>query len=108
MRQRTEITWETEETVVVRRGVTILPAICPNCESNVDMMSPEVLASLAGSDEREIFRLIEAGQIHFVESDRILACSSCCRRLFDQANPNSQPKTLLIKENHQVSKEKEK
>lgn len=108
MRRRTEITWEMEETVVVKRGATVADTFCPKCELNVKMMSPEILASLAGSDEREIFRLIEAGRIHFIEPGRILGCSGCCRRLFGlmPANAQHQEERLFDQGTKLMKKEK--
>jgi hypothetical protein len=41
------------------------------------MMTPEILSVLVGTSEREIFRLIESGEIFFIEHDRVLACTSC-------------------------------
>ena len=79
MKQNATITFELEETVVLKQGGKILPDFCPKCRANADMISPDVLALLARSSEREIFRLIEAGLVHFIEPDRVLACASCYR-----------------------------
>ena len=35
---------------------------------------PLIAATLCGLSEREIFRLIENGRIHFVEAERVLVC----------------------------------
>ena len=43
------------------------------------MIAPDVLSLATGSSEREIFRLIEAGYVHFIEDDRVLACANCYR-----------------------------
>jgi hypothetical protein len=98
MRQRTEITWEIEETVLVRRGVTVAEAFCPKCEADVEMMPPDVVVWMTGSDEREIFRLIEMGEVYFIKPDRVLACVGCCYRCFDagQDDKQRQRKRLLI------------
>lgn len=84
MEQKAAITFELEETVVVRQGSRIIIDYCPRCQGDVDMISPNVLALLAGSGEREIFRLIEAGHIHFIEPGRVLACSGCYWQLLNE------------------------
>lgn len=38
------------------------------------MIAPRAIAVLSGKTEREIFRLIEAGEIYFVEADRVWVC----------------------------------
>ena len=45
------------------------------------MVSPDVLSLGTGAREREIFRLMEIGKIHFNELGRMVACPSCYRRL---------------------------
>ena len=81
MKQKAEITIELEETVVLREGSKVLSGFCPFCRDNVHMFPPEVLAQMTGSSEREIFRLLEAGKIHFTEARRIYACASCYNAL---------------------------
>jgi hypothetical protein len=78
--ERGQIIFELEETVVVKQGGKIATDLCPKCGANVKMVSPDILALVSGSMEREIFRLIEAGRIHFIEDGRTLACVSCYRR----------------------------
>ena|SRR5436190_23371675 len=79
--ERGQIIFELEERIVVKQGGKIVTALCPRCVSNVKMVSPDILALVSGALERDIFRLIEAGRIHFVEDGRTLACVSCYRRL---------------------------
>ena len=81
MKRKAAIIFELEETVVLRQGRKVIIDYCPRCQKDVDLIPPDLLALLAGSSEREIFRLIEAGRIHFIESGRVLACTSCYRRL---------------------------
>lgn len=81
MRQKAKITFEMEETVVLKRGRKSVTGLCPQCRMHVEMIAPDVLALLSGSSEREIFRMIEAGCIHFIEQGRVLACASCYREL---------------------------
>lgn len=74
MKKVTEIIFEVEETLVVRQPETSFIAFCSDCEMPVEMISPRVCVELTDYTEREIFRLIEAGKIHFVETDKIFVC----------------------------------
>lgn len=80
MKQRAEITFEREETLILRQSGSYLEEFCPRCQSNVRLLTPEILANLTALSEREVFRLIEEGRIHFVESNRVYACSVCYGR----------------------------
>ena len=80
MSQKTEIKFEVEETVVLKQGGKILRDYCPQCGLIVDMVSPDVLALVMSASEREIFRLVERGVIHFIEAERLIVCPSCYSR----------------------------
>ena len=88
MKQKVAITFESDETVVLKQVGKIATDFCPRCQRDVEMISADVLALLTGSSEREIFRLIEAGRIHFIEPHRILVCLNCFRELIA---PDRQP-----------------
>ena len=81
MEQKTELTFEIKETVVLKPGGHFVTEYCPRCERIVDMVSPDVLSVVTGASEREIFRLMEIGKIHFIELGRVVACPGCCRDL---------------------------
>ena len=74
MKQKTKIEIELSETIAYSKRRQNFEAYCPNCESLVEMATPRIAAILTGSTEREIFCLVEAGKIHFVETDDILIC----------------------------------
>jgi len=74
MKQKTEITLEVEETIILRQGGNKSQAFCPQCQALVEMITPPIAAALVGSSERQIFRLIENGRLHFVEAERIYVC----------------------------------
>ena len=74
MKQKAEITFEVEETIILRQSENILTEFCPRCQARVEMLPPPVAAALTGLSEREIFRLIENGRLHFTEAERILVC----------------------------------
>lgn len=94
MKQSTAIIFESEETVVLKRGSKNVIDFCPRCQADVQMIAPDVLSLLAGSSEREIFRLIEAGEIHFTETDRVLVCADCYRKSFKGNDPGDDTNLL--------------
>jgi hypothetical protein len=73
MKRTTEIIYETEEmtTVTARR---CFKGFCGACNAVVEMLPAEAAALLTGLGEREIFRLIETGEIHFIEAERVFVC----------------------------------
>ena len=86
MTQRANWTFEIEETVMLKQGGYLIREYCPRCRETVDMVSPEVLSLTNGVSEREVFRLVEAGAIHFHEGTRIAACPGCYRRAVEGTN----------------------
>jgi hypothetical protein len=64
----TIVTSETHEVLVVRRAAE--PEFrrwCPLCSLDVDMFTPPGAAAMLGTSTREIYRQLEAGEIHFSE-----------------------------------------
>lgn len=80
MKQKVEITFEVEETIVLRQGEQIRSEFCPQCQLVSAMIAPRAIAVISGAKEREIFRLIETGEIYFVENDGVRVCLSCLHR----------------------------
>lgn len=74
MNPKTEIEIEYSETVAYSSRRERFEAYCPQCKSPVEMTTPQIAAILTRSTEREIYRLVETGAIHFVETDRVLIC----------------------------------
>jgi hypothetical protein len=71
------VTIETRRRTLVRSRVRIATT-CPICENGTPLLTTEEAAVLSGSSVREIYRRVEAGQIHFSESgDGLLLI---CRR----------------------------
>ena len=62
------------ETVAYSRGSEKFESYCPVCKCMSEMAPPHVAAILAHTTEREIYRLVELGNVHFVETDRVLVC----------------------------------
>jgi hypothetical protein len=77
--KRMEIRMEEHEITIIRtrRKWT---AFCESCRAKVVMLPPEAAAILAQSTSRRIFRRVEAGELHFLET-REGALLVCCRSL---------------------------
>jgi predicted RNA-binding Zn-ribbon protein involved in translation (DUF1610 family) len=57
-----------------KRGVILLPETeeifaCPTCGAEEMMIAAESAASVFGFSRRDIYRLVEAGTVHFLETD---------------------------------------
>jgi len=74
MQQTTEIEFEFSETIAYSRPDERFRSFCPECNTWVEMAAPHVAAILTHTTEREIYRLVEIGHVHFVESGRVLVC----------------------------------
>jgi len=74
MRRRTTITLETEETVVLRYRDVVIKRFCSMCGDLSDMATPKTIAILVGVGERQTFRMIEDGTVHFFDEDGIYVC----------------------------------
>lgn len=74
--QLKQIVFEVEETVLLRSGELTTVGFCPACCKTVAMATPWIAAALCGSSEREVFRMVELGVVHFIEEDRLLICLS--------------------------------
>jgi hypothetical protein len=74
MKQKTEIEIELSETVAYSRRSERFETFCLQCKSMVEMAPPQIAAIMTHTTERGIYRLIETGKIHFVETGRVLVC----------------------------------
>jgi hypothetical protein len=76
-KKKTIVTVEARERTTIRRGAPSLVAWCENCCSDVLMVTPDEAATVSRTDARSVFRQIEAGEIHFIESEgALLVCSN--------------------------------
>ncbi|MBS1807336.1 MAG: helix-turn-helix domain-containing protein [Acidobacteria bacterium] len=64
--KRTEITFETGQVLIVRRRPGSKRAWCAACEAEVEMVTVEEAAVIAGVSSRTIYRRVEAGRIYFM------------------------------------------
>ena len=71
-KKRTLIVQETHEVLSVRRIVDApprrAPAWCRECAGEVPLLTPEEAALATGVGARAVYRLVEAGLIHFQET----------------------------------------
>jgi hypothetical protein len=81
MQRTTEIEIEYSETIAYTRPDERLESFCSECNECVEMAAPHVAAIVTHSSEREIYRLVETGQVHFVEADRVLVCLRSLARI---------------------------
>lgn len=82
-----EITFETEETVVLREGAKVSLNSCPGCGRDVLMATPQAAAFVSRVSEREIFRLIELGLLHFSENGCVLVCLESVKSVAKELGP---------------------
>ena len=67
-KRRIVITRETDELFVIKTPLHSREVWCPKCAAQVRMLTPEAAAAVTGMSARAIYRLVEAGQIHFTET----------------------------------------
>jgi len=76
-----EITLERDELAVLRRPVHRTLTWCTECGERVQMITPDEAVAIAGRSAREIYRWVEAGRVHFLETPQGLL-SICLRSLY--------------------------
>lgn len=74
LKQKTEIEIELSETIAYSRRTERFEAFCRQCNSLVEMSTPQIAAILTGCTEREIYRLVETGSVHFIETGPLVIC----------------------------------
>ena len=75
---KTEITVATRQRITIRRR-SQPDAWCEQCGATVGMLLPEHAAVLSNTTPREIYRRVENGEVHFVETregDLFICCST--------------------------------
>jgi len=80
MKQKTVIELELNETIAYSRSSERFETYCPECETQVEMASPHIAAVLIHSTEREIYRLVETNDVHFMETLGVVICLKSLRR----------------------------
>ncbi|HEV8486375.1 MAG TPA: hypothetical protein VGV87_22720 [Blastocatellia bacterium] len=84
MKNKTKLTIETERIFVIRRGRAERRGMCEACQEVVQLLTVDESATLTRVSARAIYGLVEAGKIHFTETNEglLLICfNSLCRSL---------------------------
>lgn len=66
--RRTRTTVEMREVVVIRGSRLRKRVPCTQCSQATPMVTVQAAVNISGISVREIYRLIESGEIHFVET----------------------------------------
>jgi hypothetical protein len=77
---------EIDERIAVTSTEQQFQAYCSECKKMTEMATPKTAGVLTDISEREIFRLIEGKEIHFIETDRVLVCVGSLRKLKADSN----------------------
>ena len=81
MRKKHEgILVEIDERIAVTNTEQQFEAYCSDCKKMAVMATPKTAGVLTEISEREVFRLIEGKEIHFIENDRVLVCIESLRK----------------------------
>ena len=65
--RRTQITLQTERSISIKSS-RALTALCEQCGREVQMFTPGQAALVSGLSSREVYRRVEAGEVHFTET----------------------------------------
>ncbi len=82
-RIRTECSVQIDDVYVVERSGRSVEGWCAGCRETVTLVTPEDAATLTGKGARAVYRLVEAGEVHWSEApgDLLLVCvNSLLRR----------------------------
>ena len=77
---------EIDERIAVINTEQQFEAYCSECKRMTEMATPKTASVLAEISEREVFRLIEGKEVHFIENARILVCIASLRNLAADSN----------------------
>jgi len=99
-RRITEITLETNEIFTVRQQANSVRIHCPECGSQSAMFTPCEASALFGFEIRAICREIDAGRLHFLETESgsVLICIDSLQKAASLSSSNSTLQINPIKE----------
>jgi len=70
---------EIDERIAITNEERQFEAYCSDCKKMAQMATPKTAGILVDISEREVFRLIERKEIHFIENARVLVCVESLR-----------------------------
>jgi len=81
-KKTTIVTFESHERMTIRHEMPRIFVWCERCGAEVLMVTPNEAAARSEADTRAIFRGVESGEIHFIESESgaLLVCSKSLPR----------------------------
>lgn len=82
---------EINEKISVINSEHRFEAYCPECKRMTEMATSKIAGLITNVSEREIFRMVEARSIHFVENDRVLICLDSVKNLTANSNTINGP-----------------
>lgn len=85
-RKKDGIVIQIDERIAGRNAEQQFEAYCSDCRKMTEMATPKTAGVLTDISERELFRLIEGKEIHFIENTRILVCLESLRNLKADSN----------------------
>jgi hypothetical protein len=73
---QTRITVRKSEVIVIQKSQGVILADCPQCNRHTEMLSAEQAVTLTGISSLNLFKLVESGQVHFLETSQghLLIC----------------------------------
>ena len=77
---------EIDERIAVTNAEEQFEAFCSECKKMTEMATPKTAGVLTEISEREVFRMIEGKEIHFIENTRVLVCLESLRNLKADSN----------------------
>lgn len=92
---------EQDEIILVRRRRGAIRLWCSGCQEHVSMLRVEDASALAGTTPRTMYRWIEAGKLHFAESDKglVLVCTQSLANFVSASRPaERKTRTLALEE----------
>ena len=77
-RTRTVVTIETRQRTLVRCRSQAATVCCPRCDDDTPLLTIEEAAMITKSTARDIYRRVEAGELHFSETEEgaLLICAA--------------------------------
>ena len=77
-KRRIEITVEKRRLIVLRRAPAPILDWCADCGEQVAMLTPDQAAAIASVSSRMIYRRVEAGEMHYLETPEghLLVCAN--------------------------------
>ena len=86
--RRTEITLQAEESFTIRAD-KVLFVHCLACNDQVRMVAANEAAMISRLSAREVYRLVEDGQLHFIEDNNglLYVCAKSLREHENDSKP---------------------